>query len=101
MAAAPVVQARERHGRMASELLASVVVERARRRAAPHTIPKMSRWIGAYVAAVEAGIGSKRVARSLGARSHHVRQHMRRIEDERDDARFDALVNAATAGALA
>jgi hypothetical protein len=101
MASRSIVQARGRHGRIASEMLASLVIDRAKRRIGQQATPAAAGQIATYVAAVEAGIGTKRVARAKRMDPTTMRRLMRRVENARDDARLDALVIDVAMGALA
>ena len=100
--AALLTKARELHGRMATELLAAIVVERATRRASSHVrTPRRALEIGLYVAAVEAGLGNNRVCRGAGVSRKRLRRVLGRLEDQRDSIEFDRLIRVSAVEALA
>lgn len=93
--------ARDRHGRIASEMLAHAVVKRATRRATG--LPPRERPInvGVYVASVELGLGTARVCRAIEMWKPQARRTIRRLEDLRDRDDYDRVLTSAAAGALA
>jgi len=100
--AALAVKARERHGCMASELLAMIVVQRASRSASSHVgTPRRALEIGLYVASVEAGLGAKRVARGAGVTHRRLCRVLPRLEDQRDCADVDRVIRLCSEEALA
>ena len=100
--AALAVKALQRHGCMASEMLAAIVVQRAARVASAYVrTPRRALEIGLYVASVEAGLGVKRVARGAGVTRQRLKRLLPRLEDQRDGAGVDRLIRASAEEALA